>query len=90
MTETKAPPFEAVPTTTTTTTITTTDATPPLMDLFFDLTERVTTFSWPNANHDRQESAAGFTAVFEWAEKQDFPPDHADRMRREAWGRESE
>lgn len=34
----------------------------------------------------RQEAAGGFAAVFQWARRQDFDPDHADRIRREAWG----
>lgn len=30
---------------------------------------------------------AGFDAVFAWAMRQDFDDDHAERVRREAWGR---
>ncbi|HEX2087921.1 MAG TPA: hypothetical protein VHF89_19700 [Solirubrobacteraceae bacterium] len=30
----------------------------------------------------------GFAAAFEWAMRQDFDPDHAERIRREAWGRQ--
>lgn len=30
---------------------------------------------------------AGFDAVFDWAMRQDFNPDHAEQMRREAWDR---
>jgi hypothetical protein len=28
----------------------------------------------------------GFRAVFEWARRQEFDPDYAKRIRREAWG----
>jgi hypothetical protein len=42
------------------------------------------------ARQEAQTAAAGFAAVFEWAERQDFPPDHAERVRREAWGTGSE
>ena len=38
----------------------------------------------------RREAAAGFAAAFAWAMRQDFEPDHAERMRREAWGIRSE
>jgi hypothetical protein len=40
-------------------------------------------------NHAEQVrgDAEGFAAVFAWARAQDFEPDHAERMRRDAWGR---
>ena len=34
-----------------------------------------------------EKAAAGFRAVYDWAMKQDFSPDHAERMHREAWDR---
>jgi hypothetical protein len=39
------------------------------------------------AQSEAEGAASGFGAVFAWAMRQDFDPDHAERVRREAWGR---
>lgn len=55
-----------------------------------------TTGRWPEsplaylcrAQRSAEESRRGFHAAVAWALRQDFEPDHADRVRRSAWSRE--
>lgn len=64
--------------------------TPDLMTVFTDAIDAVregTALPSVRAGDASEvDAAVGFRAVFEWAMRQDFPPDHAARMRREAWG----
>ena len=60
--------------------------TPDLMGAFTAATDAVARRTPVESEPLGHEAAAGFRVVFEWAMRQDFPPDHAQRMRREAWG----
>jgi hypothetical protein len=47
---------------------------------------RVKDQAQPSLPPNTAEAKEGFRAAFQWARRQTFDPDHAQRMRREAWG----
>jgi hypothetical protein len=58
---------------------------PDLMTAFTAAIDARKSVGIPEAVHP--DAVAAFDAAFEWAMRQDFDDDYAERVRREAWGR---